>query len=50
MITYFFVQYKKHRMQITQELSEYDLTTNLWSLCNKRATNDFTTVRSDSSN
>jgi len=36
MIYLIFVQYMKHRMQITQESSEYDLTTNSVKLCNKR--------------
>jgi len=42
MIHLIFVQYTKHRMQITQELSE------LWfddKLCEIYATNDFTIVR-----
>jgi len=37
MIYFIFVQYMKHLMQITRELSEYDLTTN-------SATNDFIIV------
>jgi len=35
MIYLIFVQYIKHRMQIMQERSKYDLMINSVSLCNK---------------
>jgi len=31
-----YMQYIKHKMQITQEPWEYDLTTNPWNLCSDR--------------
>ena len=45
MIYLFFVQSTKHRMQIMQELWEFDLTTNSVKFMQQFATNDIAVVR-----